>query len=89
MNKNRLAALSLLGIGLAHGLLSYGDTGNLFLAAGNGLQFPSLMLFMYVFLQYMWIPFERFDERDRLRKLTRRVYELEKEAGLREGDSSE
>lgn len=88
MKKERLAIISLLGIGLAHGLLSYGDTGNVFLAAGNGLQLPSLMLLLYVFVQYMWIPFERWSDRDRLRKLTRRVYELEKEVGLR-GDDME
>lgn len=88
MKKKRLAILSLLGIGLAHGLTAYGDTRNVFLAAGSGLQFPSLMLFMYVFFQYAGIPFERWSRRDRLRKLTRRVYALEKETGVREkGDN--
>lgn len=90
MKKKRLAALSLLGVGLAHGLMTYGDTQNLFLATGSALQFPSLMLFMYVFLQYARIPFERFDKRDHLWNLTERVYKLEKKTGMREeGDSSE
>ena len=81
--KNRILLFSIL-LGLGFGLTDYGTSGNLILAAGTTL-LTSTMCFGISYLSYNLIgSIREIDKNDQIQKNTVRIYELEKEVGIRD-----
>ena len=82
MKKSYVIAL---GLSLGLQFLTYGNTQNLYLTAGNGVFAGSLIIGLIELSDHVLpdMPL-KFNHEKRIGDLTSRVYELEKEVGIRE-----
>lgn len=71
-------------LGLGTAMMSFGKPDTLVFGIGNGLQLATFIYGIGYFTLNFFRSIPKIDNRDRLNKNTQRIYELEKEVGIRD-----